>query len=221
MLFRKWALTICITSDLTMKLELTFCSGTCLRNNGMASQCYGTHKGTHQILQCSLVHQPCGVQGSLATEVVQFSLISAATDLFHCSKGTSSSSGVVAAALYASQWSGKIVTFRVDNIAVVEATAPPAGTATLCTWYAVLIFLASYHNFWFTASHIEGKQNTSADELSRNNMILLYRSHRLHKSNQRAGHPTDTKSVLDIPSLGFSRSTLLLSCASSMNHKDI
>ena len=93
MLFRKWALTICITLDLTMKLELTFCGGTCLRNNGMASQCYGTHKGTHQILQCILIHQARGVQGSLATEMVQFSLISEATDLFHCSKGTSSSSG--------------------------------------------------------------------------------------------------------------------------------
>ena len=38
----------------------------------------------------------------------------------------------------------------------------------------LLVFLASYHNFWFMAKHIAGKENTLADALSRNNMPFFH-----------------------------------------------
>ena len=82
---------------------------------------------------------------------------------------------VVAAALYGSQWRGKIVTFRVDNIAVVEVlNSTSCRDSHLMHLVRLLVFLASHHNFWFTASHIQGKQNTLADALSRNNMNFFY-----------------------------------------------
>ena len=82
---------------------------------------------------------------------------------------------VVAAALYSSQWRGKIVTFRADNIAVVEVlNSTSCRDSHLMHLVCLLVFLASYHNFWFTASHIQGKQNTLADALSRNNMNFFY-----------------------------------------------
>ena len=34
----------------------------------------------------------------------------------------------------------------------------------------LLVFFAAYHNFWFQAAHIAGKDNKIADELSRNNI---------------------------------------------------
>ena len=82
---------------------------------------------------------------------------------------------VVTAALYGSQWRGKIVTFRVDNIAVVEVlNSTSCRDNHLMHLVRLLVFLASYHNFWFTASHIQGKQNTLADALSRNNINFFY-----------------------------------------------
>ena len=82
---------------------------------------------------------------------------------------------VVAAALYGSQWRGKIVTFVVDNTAVVEVlNSTCCRDNHLMHLVRLLVFLASYHNFWFTANHIEGKQNKLADALSRNNMSFFY-----------------------------------------------
>ena len=67
------------------------------------------------------------------------------------------------------------VTFRVDNIAVVEVlNSTSCRDSHLMHLVRLLVFLASYHNFWFTASHIQGKQNTLADALSRNNMNFFY-----------------------------------------------
>ena len=37
----------------------------------------------------------------------------------------------------------------------------------------LLVFFAARFNFWFTASHIPGKQNILADTLSRNNVSLF------------------------------------------------
>ena len=98
-----------------MQLKLTFCGGTYLWKNGMVSQCYGTLKGSYS----SDITVYSDVSGSWGCGAFwqQKWLVNTVTDLFHCRKGTSSS--VVAAALYGSQWSGKIIIFRVDNIAVI------------------------------------------------------------------------------------------------------
>ena len=60
----------------------------------------------------------------------------------------------------------KIVHFRSDNMAIV--------CSHLMHLIRLLVFFASYHNFWFFAFHIEGKQNTAADALSRNNLHTFF-----------------------------------------------
>ena len=78
---------------------------------------------------------------------------------------------VLAAAIWGSHWSGKIVLFRVDNMAVVEAiNASFCKDAHLMHLIRLLVFFASYHSFWFYAAHIAGKDNNMADALSRNNI---------------------------------------------------
>ena len=37
----------------------------------------------------------------------------------------------------------------------------------------LLVLLAAHFNFWFIATHVVGKRNTSADALSRNNASLF------------------------------------------------
>jgi len=55
---------------------------------------------------------------------------------------------VVAAAIFGKEWSGEIVEFRVDNMAVVHVI-----NATFCSdnhlmhLIRLLVFFASYHNF--------------------------------------------------------------------------
>ena len=81
---------------------------------------------------------------------------------------------ILAAAIWGRYWKGKIVLFRVDNMAVVEAI-----NATFCKdqhlmhLIRLLVFFAAYHNFWFQAAHIAGKDNKLADALSRNNMSFF------------------------------------------------
>ena len=82
---------------------------------------------------------------------------------------------VIPAALYGPQWKGKIVLFVVDNTAVVEVlNSTFCRDSHLMHLIHLLVFLASYHNFWFTAKHIAGRVNTLADALSRNNMSFFY-----------------------------------------------
>ena len=38
----------------------------------------------------------------------------------------------------------------------------------------ILVFLAAHFDFWFVASHIEGKANRLADDLSRNNLTHFF-----------------------------------------------
>ena len=38
----------------------------------------------------------------------------------------------------------------------------------------ILVFLASRFDFWFSATHIEGKANILADALSRNNLHVVF-----------------------------------------------
>lgn len=81
---------------------------------------------------------------------------------------------VIAAALYGSQWKGKVVQFVVDNTAVVEVlNSTFCRDSHLMHLTRLMVFLASYHNFWFTAKHIAGKENTLADALSRNNVSFF------------------------------------------------
>ena len=68
----------------------------------------------------------------------------------------------------------QIVLFKVDNTAVVEAI-----NATFCKdlhlmhLIQLLVFFAAYHNFWFHAVHIAGRDNKLADALSRNNISFF------------------------------------------------
>ena len=122
---------------------------------------------------------------------------------------------VIAVALYGSQWSGRIVTFRVDNTAVVEVFN---GTSCRVSYFMHLVYLlvclASYHNFWFTASHTECKQNTLADTLSRNNILSRdptgFMTTTLNYG--RDGHPVGTESVLDIHRLNLAVQVITQLC---------
>ena len=80
----------------------------------------------------------------------------------------------LAVATFGYQWSGKVVQFVVDNLAVVEVikstySKEPHMIHLIC----LLVFFAARFNFWFTASHIPGKQNILVDALSRNNVSLF------------------------------------------------
>ena len=81
---------------------------------------------------------------------------------------------ILAAAMWGKHWTGKIVLFKVDNTAVVEAI-----NATFCKdlhlmhLIRLLVFFAAYHNFWFHAAHIAGRDNRLADALSRNNISFF------------------------------------------------
>ena len=82
---------------------------------------------------------------------------------------------MLAAAIFGPQWSGKVVQFKIDNAAVVQVIeATYAQNAHLMHLVRLLVFYASYYDFWFTASHIPGVTNTYADALSRNNMTLFF-----------------------------------------------
>ena len=76
---------------------------------------------------------------------------------------------VIAAAIYGNQWSGKLVLFRVDNLAVVEVLKLHIVESHLMHLIRMLVFFAAHFNFWFSASHIAGSENTLADSLSHNN----------------------------------------------------
>ena len=76
---------------------------------------------------------------------------------------------VVAAALYGKYWAGKVVQFVIDNHAVVDILERGYSREDhLMHLVRLLVFLASHYNFWFTASHIPGANNTWADAISRN-----------------------------------------------------
>ena len=78
---------------------------------------------------------------------------------------------VIAAAIYGNQWSGKLVLFKVDNMAVVEVLKAMYSREThLMHLIRMLVFFAAHFNFWFSASHIAGSDNIL---LSRNNAQLF------------------------------------------------
>ena len=80
---------------------------------------------------------------------------------------------VIAAAIYGNQWLGKLVLFRVNNMAVVEVLKATYGREPhLMYLIRMLVFFAAHFNFWFSASHVAGSKKYAtyvADSLSCNN----------------------------------------------------
>ena len=82
---------------------------------------------------------------------------------------------VVHAATFDPQWSGKVFQFMIDNAAVVQVIkATYAQNVHLMYLLSLLVFYASFYDFWFVASYIPGIINTNADALSRNNMAVFF-----------------------------------------------
>ena len=81
---------------------------------------------------------------------------------------------VIAAAIFRNQWSGKLVQFKVNNLVVVQVLqATYSREPHLMYLVRLLVFFAAHFNFWFSASHIAGTDNSLADSLSRNNTKLF------------------------------------------------
>ena len=81
---------------------------------------------------------------------------------------------VVSAAIFGRRWSGRLVNFRVDNLAVVQVIQATYSRDThLMHLIRLLVLFAACFNFWFIATHVMGKRNTFADALSRNNADLF------------------------------------------------
>ena len=81
---------------------------------------------------------------------------------------------VIAAALFGKEWTGKVVLFKVDNMAVVDIIADIYSREPhLIHLVRLLVFFASLHSFWFTSEHIPGLRNEFADALSRNKASLF------------------------------------------------
>ena len=82
---------------------------------------------------------------------------------------------VLAATIFGPQWSVKVVQFKIDNAAVVQVIeATYAQNAHLMHLLRLLIFYASFYDFWFMTSHIPEIINTNAEALSRNNMAVFF-----------------------------------------------
>ena len=129
---------------------------------------------------------------------------------------------VLAAAMFGPQWSRKVIQFEVDNIAVVQVIeATYAQNAHLMHLIRVLVFYASYYNFWFTASHIPGVVNINADALSRNNMAMFfsqvpYASHSYPRPPSSTGIP---QSNMDIHSLDDALQSYYSAALAKSTHK--
>ena len=81
---------------------------------------------------------------------------------------------VVAAAVWGPHWSRQRICFRSDNMAVVELLkSNTSQDQLLMHLLRCLAFYAAYFRFQFCANHVPGTQNTAADALSRNHMLLF------------------------------------------------
>lgn len=82
---------------------------------------------------------------------------------------------VVAAAVFGSKWKGHLIQFLVDNMAVVHIlNSTYSKDSHLMHLIRILVFLAARFDFWFVAKHIEGKENSLADDLSRDNLVHFF-----------------------------------------------
>ena len=144
-----------------------------------------------------------GMWSLLGEGMVPLLMVGQTTPPVYCHKGDDSHSSNLW-----KEWSGKIVELRVDNMAVVHVV-----NATFCSdnhlMYLIrlLVFFASYHNFWFYVSHIEGEHNTLADTLSCNNLHCFFLPGLTGTIHTSSGPPAITDNHpsechLDIHSLG-------------------
>lgn len=82
---------------------------------------------------------------------------------------------VIAAAIFGRQWSGHLIQFSVDNMAVVHIlNSTYSKDSHIMHLIQILVFLAAHFDFWFIAKHIEGKSNCLADDLSRDNLSHFF-----------------------------------------------
>ena len=81
---------------------------------------------------------------------------------------------VISAAIFGRHWSGRLVNFRVDNLAVIQVIQATYSRDThLMHLIRLLALFTAHFNFWFNATHVMRKENTFADALSRNNADLF------------------------------------------------
>ena len=81
---------------------------------------------------------------------------------------------VFATALWGPAWTGCLVQFHVDNMAVVAVIQKRSAKNDLLTHFLRCIcFYGAYFHFEFSASHVPGEHNTAADALSRDNLTLF------------------------------------------------
>ena len=83
---------------------------------------------------------------------------------------------VLACAIWAHQWSGQHIHLHVDNRAVVEvlkkgSSKEPSGI--VMHLLRCLSFISAYFQFTYTAYHIPGAYNTTADSISRNRLSSI------------------------------------------------
>ena len=83
----------------------------------------------------------------------------------------------LAAAMFGHLRVGKVIVIQlvVDNMAVVDVIkASHSNDLHVMHLIQLLVFLASKYNFWFTAMHVPGRLNVSADASSINNMSMFF-----------------------------------------------
>ena len=81
---------------------------------------------------------------------------------------------VIAGFIWGKQWAASIVQFITDNEAVATILNKLYCRDTgLMSLLRCLVFCAAKYNFWFTGVHIPGTENTLADALSRNKVVLF------------------------------------------------
>ena len=81
---------------------------------------------------------------------------------------------VLASALWGPLWTRQRISFRSDNMAVVELLKScTSHDPLLMHMLRCLVFYSAYYRFQITAEHIPGILNTAADAISRNNISLF------------------------------------------------
>ena len=81
---------------------------------------------------------------------------------------------MLASALWGSLWTRQRISFRSDNMAVVELlNSCTSHDLLLMHMLRCLVFYSAYYRFQITAEHIPGILNTAADAISRNNISLF------------------------------------------------
>lgn len=81
---------------------------------------------------------------------------------------------VIASALWGHTWRGKHVCFRTGNMAVVDILCSRTSRDPLLMHLVrCLVFYASVYHFEFSAKHVAGVDNTAADAISRDSIVLF------------------------------------------------